>query len=189
MKEIRPGRSHPSIWLVSLALAAHVPNAGCAAEQAQPVESSVEAPQVEGRLIVNGESVELPHLSVVDKSPLVSPDQSLWLLFAAQTSEGREGPVPSKEAAHVEIVITGPREPELIGLLEMGGPAQVSQNVKLSASHALLAGGARPSVEITASGPERIEGRVWLDQPVTTARGDTFEYDLRFAASIDRLGG
>ena len=189
MSTIRSGQSPPSIWLISFALAAQTTTAGCMAEEVQPAEPRVAAAQVEGRLIVNGESVELPHLSVVDKSPLESPDQSLWILFAAQTTDAPAQPVPSKDAAHVEIVITGPRDHEMNGVLEMGGPVQVAHNVKLSENHILLAGGARPMVEITADGPERIEGRVWLDQPVTTARGDTFEYDLRFAASIERRGG
>lgn len=166
----RSWRRRPATWVV-VALAQVVAAAALAEE-----------PSVSGRLIANGEEIELPYVYVYEVDGHYDESDPAWeIVFAAQEIAERDVDEFFLDFAYVKVKLTRPSDPEIV---ESVGEIDVfSQNLKLSKLDSNLSGGQYPELELTEAGPERFAGRIYLEEPYEFF-DDTFQYDFTFSAAL-----
>jgi hypothetical protein len=143
-------------------------------------EASTEA-SVEGVLVANGETVELPYVYIYAKEEgfYDEADPTWELIFVEHPIEERKVDEHIWDAAYISLGVTLTAEfgdaPEL----------QVySQDIRFSADAAgNVSGGDYPQIELTEAGPERFAGRVYHTEPQEIF-DDVFQYDFTFSAPL-----
>ncbi len=147
-----------------------------------PVSGAGEtAASVEGTLVVNGETVELPYVYAYARKTgfYVEEDPTWTLLFVGNPIDERSLDDHIWDAAYVRIGITRTAEfgdePELQVL---------SQDIRFSAdAPGNVSGGTYPQLELSSVGPETFAGRVYHVEP-TEFFDDTFQYDFSFSVPL-----
>ena len=166
-------RSCGSVWLGLAFLLGFVLYA------AVPAGAGEEA-SVQGHLIANGKTVELPYVYVyaLHEGFYDKADPTWKVLFVEHPIEERELDEPVFDSAYVELGITDTAE---FGERKI----QVySQNIRFAAdAGGNVSGGDYPELEIESTGPERFAGHVYHPQEQKLF-DDTYQYDLTFSAPL-----
>jgi hypothetical protein len=155
-------------FLLGFALSAPVPAA--AGEEAS----------VEGDLIANGKTVELPYVYVyaLDEGFYDKADPTWKVLFVEHPIEESKLDEPVWDSAYVELGITDTAE---------FGERKVqvySQSIRFAAdAGGNISGGDYPQLEVESVGPERFAGHVFHPQEQEFF-DDTYQYDLTFDAPL-----
>lgn len=141
-----------------------------------------EEPDVTGRLIANGEEVELPYVYVYEVDGHYDESDPSWeIVFAAEEIAERDLDEFFLDFPYVKVKLTRPSDPEIV---ESVGELEVfSQNIKLSKLDSNLSGGQYPKLELTEAGPEQFAGRIYIEEPYEFF-DDTFQYDFTFSAGL-----
>jgi hypothetical protein len=139
------------------------------------------AASVEGSLVVNGTTVELPYVyAYAQKTGFYDEADPTWtLLFVSHPVDERSLDDHIWDAAYVRVGITRTAEfgdePELQVL---------SQDIRFSAdAQGNVSGGTYPQLELASAGPEIFAGRVYHTEPVEFF-DDTFRYDFTFSVPL-----
>jgi hypothetical protein len=139
------------------------------------------AASVEGALVVNGTTVELPYVyAYAQKTGFYDEADPTWtLLFVSQPIAERSLDDHIWDAAYVRVGITLSAEfsdePELQVL---------SQDIRFSAdAQGNVSGGTYPQLELSSVGPERLAGRVYHAEPAEFF-DDTYQYDFTFSVPL-----
>jgi hypothetical protein len=139
------------------------------------------AASVEGALVVNGTTVELPYAyAYAQKTGFYDEADPTWtLLFVSHPIDERSLDDHISDAAYVRVGITLSAEfsdePELQVL---------SQDIRFSAdAQGNVSGGTYPQLELAGTGPETFAGRVFHAEPAEFF-DDTFQYDFTFSVPL-----
>lgn len=146
-----------------------------------PAGAGETAASVEGALVVNGTTVELPYVYAwAQKTGFYDEADPTWtLLFVSHPIDERDLDGHIFDAAYVRVGITLSAEfsdePELQVL---------SQDIRFSAdAQGNVSGGTYPQLELASAGPETFAGRVFHAEPAEFF-DDTFQYDFSFSVPL-----
>jgi hypothetical protein len=161
----------PLAFVLCMIIASWIPVAG----------ASEAAASVEGTLVVNGTTVELPYVyAYAQKTGFYDEADPTWtLLFVSRPVDERSLDDHIFDAAYVRVGITLSAEfsdePELQVL---------SQDIRFSAdAQGNVSGGTYPELELSSVGPETFAGRVYHTEPAEFF-DDTFQYDFSFSVPL-----
>jgi hypothetical protein len=136
---------------------------------------------VEGSLVANGETVQLPYVyAYAEKKGFYDEADPTWeVLFVAQPIAERDLDDTIWDSAYVRLGIT------LSATFDDEPTLQVySQDIRFPGeSSGNLSGGSYPQLELSATGPDRITGRVYHTE-TQKFFDDTFQFDFTFVAPL-----
>ncbi|MCP4901271.1 MAG: hypothetical protein GY906_30240 [bacterium] len=136
---------------------------------------------VEGSLVANGETVQLPYVyAYAEKKGFYDESDPTWeVLFAAKPIAERDLDDTIWDSAYVRLGITKTatfdEEPKL----------QIySQNIRFPGeSSSNISGGSYPQLELSITDPDRLAGRVYHTE-TQEFFDDTFQFDFTFDAPL-----
>ncbi len=140
-----------------------------------------EGPSVDGKLIANGEDVQLPYVYVYaeEKGFYDEGDPTWKIIFTEQPLEERKVDDGIWGAAYVSLGITESAE--------FGEKVELqvySQDIRPTADFGgNMSGGTYPEIKLESKGPERFAGRIHLREPWEFA-DNTVQYDFTFSAPL-----
>ncbi|MCH9646837.1 MAG: hypothetical protein K0U98_01285 [Deltaproteobacteria bacterium] len=169
MKDLR----YTMAWLLLAALTVAI---------GSPTASGQEELVVDGKLIANGEAVELPYVYVIaqEEGFYDESDPTWTVIFAAESIEVRELDSFFFDFPYVKVGVTLTSEFNDSGEREIQA---LSQDLKLTADGSNISGGDYPEVVLESSTVERFAGRIFHTESKTFFE-DTYKYDFSFSVPI-----
>ena len=141
---------------------------------------AVDPPQVSGTFTGNGQAVEITHVYAYaqEEGFYDAADPTWTVLLAAGEVEPENLDRPYHDFPFIEVSFTLTSEFD-----DEPTWSVLSQNTQLPDAMGSVSGGTYPEFELTATGPDRFAGRVWLPE-VEEFFDKSWQYDLTFSAPV-----